>query len=116
MKIVSDENVNGHLVKFLEKSGHDVFEISAHHQGISDREIISLIETWGHPLITEDKDFGELVFAHNLRKVSVIFLRYSNKDLPLIEKHLTTALEFLNDKDELFFITISSQKVRITRL
>ena len=116
MKVVSDENLNGQLVKLLSNSGHEVYEIGLHHQGISDRSIIDLIESWNMPIITEDKDFGELVFAHNLKNVSVIFLWYDKVDLPIIEDQLLRSVDFLIGKEDVFFITITVNKVRITKL
>ena len=64
-------------------------------------------------IITEDKDFGEWVFAHNFDFISVILLRYHQKNLDDIIQTLLTLIK--NMPESLFgkFITITTKKIRI---
>ena len=67
-------------------------------------------------ILTEDKDFGEWVFAHGIRDISVIFLRYQFRDTAAL---LATLLELLRTRlPDLqgTFTTVAVQKIRIRPL
>jgi hypothetical protein len=66
--------------------------------------------------LTEDKDFGEWVFAHNIKDISVILLRYHFQDTELIRDILVKILT--ESYDDLFgkFTTITTNKIRIRAL
>jgi len=55
----------------------DVVHIKENHQGVPDEEVISISKDPPRIILAEDKDFGEWVYAHNERDISVILLRYS---------------------------------------
>ena len=67
-------------------------------------------------ILTEDKDFGEWVFAHGIRDISVIFLRYHFRDTAAL---LATLLELLRIRlPDLTgaFTTVGVHKIRIRPL
>ncbi len=104
------------MVSILRSKNIEVFHIKENHRGIPDEEVINLSK---HPLriiLTEDKDFGEWVYAHKEQSISVIFLRYSVPE----SKHIISILvNLLQSKgDELFekFTTITTRKIRIRSL
>ena len=82
--ILADENIDAHLVSMLRGKNIEVTHIKEVHPGISDREVIDLSKTPTRIILTEDKDFGEWVDAHNDRNISVILLRYNAKDIDRI--------------------------------
>ncbi|WP_414647024.1 DUF5615 family PIN-like protein [Chitinophaga sp.] len=51
--------------------------VSESAKSIKDDQVIQLALQYGYLLLTEDKDFGEWVFAHHVKDLSVLFLRYS---------------------------------------
>jgi hypothetical protein len=64
----------------------------------------------------EDKDFGEWVYAHNEKEISVILLRYSAQEAKSIISALLNLLE--SKGTNLFgkFTTITTKKIRIRAL
>ena len=52
--------------RVLTELGHDVVSASERMPGATDSEILALANEERRTLITEDKDFGELVFARRL--------------------------------------------------
>jgi hypothetical protein len=66
--------------------------------------------------LTEDTDFGEWVYAHNEREISVILLRYSFNETSEISKTLTDLL--VKKGPTLFgrFYVVSLNKIRIKSL
>jgi len=90
--------------------------VSESNSGISDEQVIGLAREQKRIILTEDKDSGEWVFAHNVQDVGVIFLRYNYTNT---EGIIDLLLKLLNEKiDELFnkFTTINIDKIRIRNL
>ena len=86
------------------------------HRGLFDEAVIALARNPPRIILTEDKDFGEWVFAHGIRDISVLFLRYSFPDTPLL---IATLLELLRTRlPDLHgaFTTVGVRKVRIRKL
>ena len=62
MKFLADECCDTGLVASLRKDGHDVLYVTEKKAGAIDDEILSDAYKEERILITEDKDFGELVY------------------------------------------------------
>lgn len=114
--IVADENLHQQFIDQLISAGFELFSIREQLGGISDHEVAAFARYKQGLLITEDKDFGELVYAHNLRGVSIIFLRYDKADMDRIGDSLLKIVEQYHEKEENYFITITADKVRISLL
>ncbi len=112
--IIADESVNGFLVRALRENGFEVYWILEKNSGIPDEEVILITEQQqGEVLITEDKDFGEWVFAHNIRTISIAFLRYEKSQFDQILQFLIQVLKNLDSQNtQNYFITINKNKVR----
>ena len=61
MTFVADEGVDGAIVSKLRES-YQVLYIAEMSPSISDDEVLNQANEVGALLLTEDKDFGELVF------------------------------------------------------
>lgn len=113
--ILADEGLNGNIVRELRDNGFEVDWIMEIEPGLSDEEVIELAKERQRTLITEDKDFGEWVFAHQIEGVTIVFLRYEKEDYPQVLQFLIETLKEL-DKQlpaiENEFITINKNKVR----
>jgi len=62
LKFLADECCETGLVTFSRNYGHDVSYILEEKPGIEDDKILLYAFTEGRILLTEDKDFGELVY------------------------------------------------------
>ncbi len=114
--ILADENIDFRIVKALRESGIDTYSVNEKHSGITDEEVIELAQELKRIILTEDKDFGEWVFAHDVKDIGVVFLRYHYSEYKIITEIL---IKLLNDKkEELFskFTTVTSKKIRIRNL
>ena len=63
--IIVDENVDQVLIEQLDLQNYDLLLIREYNPGLSDKEVIQLAKEKKGIIITEDKDFGELVFSHD---------------------------------------------------
>jgi predicted nuclease of predicted toxin-antitoxin system len=75
MKIVADACVDFSIVKTLRSLGLDVLSIIEESPSIPDEEVLNIAVSLNALLITEDKDFGELVFRLKLPHCGIILLR-----------------------------------------
>lgn len=110
--ILADENIDHRLIKEIRKAGFEVFSVYEMIRGTSDESIIELSRNPSRIILTEDKDFGEWVYAHNTKDISAIFLRYHFKDTNSITKILLNLLA--ERAQDLFghFTTVTINKIR----
>lgn len=112
--IIADENIPVPIIEKLRLANIETFSIFDNLRGISDKEIIEFAQNPPKIILTEDKDFGDLVFAYNQKKVSVILLRYHYLELEKIESIL---INFLQNHlvEEHSFVVITSKNIRIRK-
>jgi predicted nuclease of predicted toxin-antitoxin system len=113
---LADENINFRIIKELRNNSFDVISILESHRGISDKEVLALARNYKALLLTEDRDFGILVFAFKEKNISVIFLRYNYTEVNNITISLIKVLN--KYKLELYgkFVTITPKKVKIIEI
>lgn len=114
--ILADENIDHNLIVAIRQAGIDVYSIYEMSRGLADIDIIELSRNPPRIILTEDKDFGEWVFAHNIKGISVLLLRYHFSETEAMKLILVSILK---DKlDDLWdkFTTVSTRKIRIRPL
>lgn len=76
MKFLIDENVEFKVADFLKTSGHNIKVISRDYpNALADQEVLNIAKTEERILITNDRDFGELIFKKKLSHSGVIYLK-----------------------------------------
>ncbi len=66
MRFLADENCDFAVVRALRAAGHDVVAIVEISPRAEDNVVIDLAMREGRILLTEDKDFGQLVYARRI--------------------------------------------------
>jgi predicted nuclease of predicted toxin-antitoxin system len=114
--IIADENIDHTIIKSIREIGIEVYSIYESNRGLEDFEIIEFSKNPPRIILSEDKDFGEWVFAHNQKDISVILLRYNYSETEIIKNILKNLL--IERQRELFgkFSIISVNKIRIRSL
>jgi predicted nuclease of predicted toxin-antitoxin system len=113
--IIIDENVETYWIQLLKNADYEYFSIRENCPGISDSDVIDIARKHKGLIITEDKDFGELLFSHDLEKVSVLFMRYDQPEYHQIEKFFLKCIDNYFANQEVCFITITKNKIRIRK-
>jgi predicted nuclease of predicted toxin-antitoxin system len=115
MRFLLDQSTDARLLPFLKHLGHDVTRIGSHYpQGLPDQAVLALAKKQQRILITDDRDFGELVFRLKLPHAGVIFLRLgAYAPLQLKTDRLAVVLTLLPDKFDQFLV-VTKRTVRIT--
>lgn len=97
MRWLADECVAAPLVASLRADGHDVLYIGETAAGLSDVDVISLALRENRLLLTEDKDFGDLVFRRRRTVPGVVLMRIGPKTPVAKAARLAAAVERYGD-------------------
>ncbi len=76
MRFLADECCDFAVVRSLRMEGHDVLAVSEFQSRSVDRAVLDLALAENRILLTEDKDFGWLVFAARIDSPGVILIRF----------------------------------------
>ena len=115
MKILADESIEREIVAGLRKTGHSVSDIKETNPGIEDQRVLSLANETDAILLTNDKDFGDLIYRDRLFSKGVVLLRFEKLEIAERIELLNTVLE--EHSNELFgaFTVITAAGVRIRK-
>jgi predicted nuclease of predicted toxin-antitoxin system len=116
MKFILDENVDFRLISFLTRLGHDALSV-LHWMpyGRPDEDVLAIAMREKRILLTNDKDFGELLIRWNLPHTGVILMRLKNERLENVQVRLLHVLtHYQNHLHHLLIITQTKIRVRTT--
>jgi predicted nuclease of predicted toxin-antitoxin system len=66
MELVADESIDAPIIERLRADGHVVWSVAENRPTISDLEVLQIATAQQCVLLTDDNDFGELVFRFGL--------------------------------------------------
>ena len=113
MNLVADESVDAPVVERLRRDGHDVAYVAEMSPSITDESVLQRANTDQCPLVTADKDFGELVFRLRRAAQGVILLRLSGLSPAFKASVVSQAIASHGDEMLNAFTVISPGMVRI---
>jgi predicted nuclease of predicted toxin-antitoxin system len=87
MKLLADEGIDKPIVDALRNAGFDVVYILESSPSVKDDFILSLANSEKRIVITQDKDFGELVFRLKQAHYGVILIRLHGYTPRLQSRH-----------------------------
>lgn len=112
MKSLVDESTGKKLANLL-AARYDVLFVGDILKGAIDEAVLEFAEKEERILITDDKDFGRLIFMLEKPSSGVIFLRTSTTDAEKRFKILVEVLRMLDVKGK--FVIVREDRVRIRR-
>ncbi|MEL6675386.1 MAG: DUF5615 family PIN-like protein [Bacteroidota bacterium] len=115
MKFLADENIDRALVLLLRKNGYQVLDIKEISPGIEDEKVLNLANSEEAILLTEDKDFGELVFRLKLISQGVVLIRLNGWDSEKRGKRIIQVIQQYQASLWQAFTVIDHDKVRIRK-
>jgi predicted nuclease of predicted toxin-antitoxin system len=115
MRFIIDECTGPLVARWLRESGHEVYSIYEESRGIDDESILqkAFNEEW--IIITNDKDFGDMVFREKKKHKGVILLRLENELSGNKIKVLKYILENHSDEVKNGFIVATEKRIRIIK-
>lgn len=115
--IIADENIFRALIESLRNQGYDVISIFESYRGMDDASTAAFSLNPPRVVITEDKDFGKLVFEDKADVTGIIFLRFLNTERNLVINKLLSFLKSENLQSlSGKFVTLTPDKIRITNI
>jgi predicted nuclease of predicted toxin-antitoxin system len=115
MRFLIDHSALARLRLFLEQQGHDVTRIGTDYpHDLPDMDVLAVALREARILITNDRDFGELIFAQRQPHAGVIYFRLSTNRLTAYVARMTDVLT--NHVHELdAFLVVTDRTIRVRR-
>ncbi len=114
MRLLTDESCDGHIVAALRAAGQ-VVEVGAVARQALDARVIEMALQDARVLLTEDKDFGELVYSRGARSCGVILMRYPPAARAAIERMVVELARSRGDEIANRFVVVSPGRIRISQ-
>ncbi len=115
MKFLIDESVEYRVVEFLRSLGHDVVAIAEGKPSLPDTHVLTYAHKTKRVLLTNDKDFGTLVFLNHRLHSGVVLLRLSKEDAASKIYAIKTVLSRYGDDLPKSFVVVTKEKIRIRK-
>lgn len=106
MRFLADESCDFAVVRALRQAGHDVTAVSEISPRAEDSAVINLALREARILLTEDKDFGHLVYAHGKKSKGVILLRYPSAQRSDLAKDVIQLVNKYSKKLDKSFVVV----------
>lgn len=116
MNLLADECCDAVLVSALRLDGHDVVYILEIAPGADDQAVLQLAASQQRILLTEDKDFGELVVRLQLPAHGIILLRINTANTGLKLARLRNLLANHAHRLPGSFVVVDESKTRFRSL
>lgn len=116
MKVVADEEIDRDIVISLRHNGFDVLYVAETGKATPDPDVLGLSVSTSALLLTQDKDFGELVFRQSKASFGVLLVRLNGLTGP--EKAVLVSRTLIECGADLpgAFSVLSEKSLRIRRI
>jgi predicted nuclease of predicted toxin-antitoxin system len=115
-RFLADESCDFAAVRALRADGFDVVAVVEHSPGATDDQVIALSLKEGRVLLTEDKDFGQLVFAANRKSSGVLLIRFPASARGTLGARVVETVQREQNRLGGAFVVLQPHRTRITRL
>jgi predicted nuclease of predicted toxin-antitoxin system len=116
MKYIVDECTGPRVANWLLSLGFDVFSVPMQGRGMADLQILEKANLENRIIITNDKDFGELIFKDNHQHKGVIFMRIedetSQNKILVLSNLFTNHLQLIDNEA---FIVVTDNSIRVAK-
>ena len=116
MRLLADECCDAALIGALRDDGHDVLYAVESLRGVPDDDLLAGAFSERRILLTEDKDFGELVYRLRRSSYGIVLLRFDIADRSLKVPRLRDLLRNEADRLENAFVVLEPDKIRVRPL
>lgn len=111
-KFIVDESTGHRVAELLIAEGFDVVSVISQMRGADDLSIIHRAISEKRIIVTNDKDFGELVFQQNYKPRGVLFLRLEDESTFNKIRVVRTIVRHYLPMLEGNFVVVTDRKIR----
>lgn len=115
MRFLVDECTGPKVAEWLRGENHEVFSVFDEARGLEDDTIITKAFDENWILITNDKDFGEMIFRERQSHHGVVFMRLADERAANKIEVLRRLLESYSEKLPEEFVVVTETKVRFAK-
>jgi predicted nuclease of predicted toxin-antitoxin system len=116
VKLLADECCDALLGEGLRRDGHDVLYVKEIGPGAADDTVLQMAADQQRVLLTEDKDFGELVVRLKLPAHGIVLLRINPADSAAKLARLRHLLQHHGQRLSGSFVVLSEKRARFRSL
>jgi predicted nuclease of predicted toxin-antitoxin system len=113
MRFLADVNIEKAVVDHLRQNNYDIKWTPDYDRQMSDEGLLDMAAREKRILVTNDKDFGELVFRQRRSLEGVIVLRVKGQQIQDKMRILGSLLKNHQDKIAGSLVVLSKDKIRI---
>ncbi len=113
MQFVVDESTGDAVAEYLRSSGYDVLVVAETMPQADDADILARATAEGRIVITNDKDFGELVFRSGQAHQGILLLRLHDESAANRVRVVKSVLDGYADRLAGYFVVATENSVRI---
>jgi len=114
MNFVADESCAAPVILALREAGHSVVAIAEVAQGATDEEVLDRALNERRVLVTEDSDFGELVYGRGRCSAGVMLVRFPSHVRRAKTATVVEAVAKLGSRLQNAFVVVERGRVRIS--
>jgi predicted nuclease of predicted toxin-antitoxin system len=114
LRFLADESCDFSVVRSLRDAGYDVLAVAEYMQRSVDRELIEQATAQQRILITEDKDFGWLVYVSHAQSAGVILIRFPGHARNTLAQSVLHLVQTQGEKLLGSFVVVGPGQIRIT--
>lgn len=115
MRFLADENCDAVVVRALRAEGHDVKAVAEVALGATDEAVTALALQERRVLLTEDKDFGQLVFAAAAPTSGVVLIRYPASARSSLPQAIVALANTRQAQLQCSFAVVQPSRIRFSR-
>ena len=112
MRFLVDECTGPRVAQWLQAQGYDVFSVFQEARGMSDDDVLAKAFSGGWILITNDKDFGEMVYRERKPHHGVVFLRLQDERAASKIDAIRRLLDSYADSLSEAFVVVTETQIR----
>ena len=115
INFLADESCDFAVVRALRNEGYNVIAVAEVTPAADDEDIIGLAYREAKILLTEDKDFGRLVYAHAHPSGGVILIRFPSNIRRTLPKVILDLVRDMKQRLVGCFVVVEPGHIRINR-
>ncbi|MDQ6758180.1 MAG: DUF5615 family PIN-like protein [Bacteroidota bacterium] len=116
MIFIADESTDTNIISSLRENNFSVLSIQETYAGMEDDTILKMCNETRHLLITEDKDFGDLVYHLQMPHHGIILVRCNEMSNIEKAKRVVTVIKVHQPDIQNCFVVITPSQVRIRKI
>jgi len=115
LRFLADESCDFGVVQVLRAEGYDVLALTEITTRTIDSEVITQAYSEKRILLTEDKDFGQLVFASQADSAGVILIRYPGNARKSLQEAIIKLVHEQGIEIQNAFVLMQPGQIRVRR-